>query len=204
MEDSNLDGYGGPLAVGWDLDSTLASTLHRRHLIPSIKAGQATWDDYSDLCAGDAPVPGAVMLARMLHAAGHPQYAISGRSERARGKTWGWFAEHSVPMDALLLRPEGDHTDVKVFKVQQLRELQAQGARFCLFLEDWAPVGEYITEQTGIPVLGVNPFDPGTSIITLDQLALVLDELAGEGQTLEEDNAGEVADAVFGRLGGAF
>ena len=65
-------------AVGWDLDSTLCSTMHRRHLVPEIKAGRATWDDYSDLCVNDEPIAGAVALARMLHAAGHPQYAISG------------------------------------------------------------------------------------------------------------------------------
>ena len=165
------------LAVGFDLDSTLASTMHRRHLVPEIKAGRATWDDYSALSPGDTPIAGAVALARLLHAAGHPQYAISGRSQCAYGKTWAWLMDHDVPMNGLILRPEGDRTDNKLFKVAKIRELQAEGIEFCLFVEDWMPVAEYITEQTGIPVLGVNPFDPETALVSRDQLAVVIDEL---------------------------
>ncbi len=147
-------------AVGWDLDSTLCRTVHRRHLIPAIKAGEATWDDYSDLCPEDEPIPGAVVLARMLWRAGHVQYAISGRSARAKDQTLSWFMRHDVPMDHVILRPAGDTTENGLFKVRQLNELRYKGVEFCLFLEDWGPAAAFITEQTGIPVLGVNPFDP--------------------------------------------
>jgi hypothetical protein len=193
-------------AVGWDLDSTLCRTVHRRHLIPAIRAGQATWDDYSDLSGDDEPIAGAVALARMLWRTGHPQYAISGRSARVRDRTLSWMMRHDVPMDHVILRPEGDCTDNKLFKVQQLRELQAQGVEFCLFIEDWAPVAEFITEQTGISVLGVNPFDPDSALVTRDQLAVVLDELVSEGKFIEDmgPSAGWLADEIFPRLGGAF
>ena len=189
-------------AVGWDLDSTLASTLHRRHLVPEIKAGRATWDDYSDLSPGDAPIAGAVALARLLHFHGHPQYAISGRSGSAYARTVSWLNEHDVPMNGVILRPEGDCTDNKLFKVAKIRELQAEGIEFCLFVEDWMPVAEYITEQTGIPVLGVNPFDEGSALVTRDQLAVVIDELNDFG--FQPGDGPEVADAIFPRLGGAF
>lgn len=189
-----------PLAVGWDLDSTLCSTMHRRHLVPEIKAGRATWDDYSELCVNDVPVASAVALARLLHAHGHLQVAISGRSERARERTLCWLDQHGVPMDAVLLRPEGDDIDVKLFKVQQINELREQGLEFCLFIEDWAPVAEFITEKTGIPVLGVNPFDEGSVLVTRDQLAVAMEE--------EWDSCyvgpRELAVNVFSRLGGAF
>jgi hypothetical protein len=191
-----------PLAVGWDLDSTLASTMHRRYLVPEIKAGRATWDDYSDLSSDDAPVAGAVALARLLCAAGHPQYAISGRSGSARDRTLSWFRLHDVPMDRLILRPAGDRTDNKLFKVRQIHQLQDQGVKFCLFVEDWQPVAEYITEQTGIPVLGVNPFDPETALVSRAQLAVVVDELNSFG--FQPGDGPEVADAIFPLLGGAF
>lgn len=188
-------------AVGWDLDSTLCSTMHRRRLVPEIKAGRATWDDYADLCVDDEPVAGAVALARELHADGHPQYAISARSQRAWGATEAWLMRHDVPMDHLLLvRPEGDGTtDAGVLKAAKLNELQAQGIEFCFYLEDWAEVGWYITKNTGIPVLGVNPFDPETAIVSRDQLAVVL------GEVLGGISAGvNLANAVFPLLGGAF
>lgn len=191
-----------PLAVGWDLDSAPASTLNRRHLIPDIKAGKATWDQYSDLCPDDEPIAGAVALARMLHAAGHPQVAISGRSERAWDRRWHWLARYGVPMDHLILRPEGDCTDNKLFKVQKINELRDWGLEFCLFIEGWAPVAAYITEQTGIPVLGVNPFDEGSTLVTRDQLVVVVDELNSFG--FQPGDGPEVADAIFSRLGGVF
>lgn len=190
-------------AVGVDLDSTLARTVHRRYLIPAIKAGKATWDDYSDLADGDEPIAGVVELVRMLRAAGHPLYAVSGRSERARGRTLEWFKRYAVPIDVLILRPEGDRTDNKIFKVQQIRELQEQGAEFCLFIEDWAPVAEYITKETGIPVLGVNPFDEGSVLVTRDALAVVIDEVIGPEGLIVKDWA-ELADSIFSKLGDAF
>ena len=197
-----MDEYDGPLAVGWDLDSTLCRTVHRRHLVPAIKAGTATWDDYSALAGDDEPIAGAVELARTLRDAGHPQYAISGRSDRAVHQTRAWLMRHDVPIDVLILRPEGDRTENRLFKVQQINELRDQGVRFRFFVEDWAPVAAYITEQTGIPVLGVNPFDEGSVLVTRDQLAVVVDGLNSFG--FQPGDGPEVADAIFPLLGGAF
>ena len=112
---------------------------------------------------------------------------------------------HDVPMDHLILRPEGDCTDNKLFKVAKINWLKAQGARFCFFVEDWAPVAEYITEQTGIPVLGVNPFDEGSVLVTRDALAVALDEaMEATGMYSSPGNGEELADEVMPRLGGAF
>ena len=87
--------------------------------------------------------------------------------------------------------------------MRQIKELQAQGVEFCLFIEDWAPVAEYITEQTDIPVLGVNPFDEGSTLVTKDQLAVVLDEhpACSNADWVEPE---VLAGEIFPRLGGAF
>lgn len=147
-------------AIGWDLDSTLCNTMHRRYLIEKIHAGEATWDDYSDLAGDDEPIAGAVQLAQMMHSARYWQVAISGRSSRAMEITVGWLAFYGVPMDHVVLRPEGDRTENGLWKVQQIRRLQERGAEFELFVEDWGPAAKFIEAETGIPVLGVNPFDP--------------------------------------------
>lgn len=193
------------LAVGWDLDSTLCSTMHRRYLIPEIYAGRATWDDYSELSANDEPIAGSVALARILWLAGHPQYAISGRSHRARRQTREWLQEHDVPMDDVFLRPEGDKTENGAFKVQQINQLRSWGVEFCLFIEDWGPAAKLITEQTGIPVLGVNPFDEGTILVSKDQLAGALENISkGDGIWPSRDRAPELAEGLFGMLDGSF
>lgn len=144
--------------VLWDLDSTLANTLHRQHMVPAIKAhtkGGPTWEDYSMACVDDTPVEGAVALVRLMRSLDTHlhQYGVSGRSETARDLTLAWFAKHHVPLDDLYLRPDGDHTPNGKYKVGVISQLRDSGKDVLLFVEDWKETGEYIREKTGVPVL---------------------------------------------------
>ncbi len=178
--------------VCFDLDSTLASTVHRRYLVPEIKAGMATWHDYALLCVKDTPIAGTVALARILWPS-NLICIVSGRSNVAEDLTRAWLAQNAVPFDRLIMRSDdAENGDIKVNAVRQFQE---EGLSVELFLEDWAPVAEHITDQTDVPVLGVNPFDPESYLITREQLAVVLDEVLST--TL-------VAGEIFSRLGGAF
>ncbi len=146
--------------IGWDLDSTVCSTVHRRHMVPAIRAGgpdAPTWCDYSLQCAGDEPVPGSVALMREMSL--HVHIAVSGRSLLARDLTREWVKKHQVPLAAVLLRPEGDHTPNGTWKVRVIRALQRAGADVSLFFEDWKESADEIVRETGIPVVGINPFD---------------------------------------------
>ncbi len=142
--------------VLWDLDSTLANTMHRQPMIPLIKAEAGpTWEDYSMACTDDTPVEGAVTLVRLLS---HleplvAQYGVSGRSEAARDLTLAWFARHDIPLDGLFLRPAGDHTPNGIYKVGVITQLRDSGLNVALFVEDWAETAAYIREETGVPVL---------------------------------------------------
>jgi hypothetical protein len=188
--------------VCFDLDSTLASTVHRRYLIPAVRAGQATWDDYSRLCPGDVPIEGSVTAARMLW----PQrliYIVSGRSTFAEDLTRAWLTRYAVPFDRLILRP--DDTPNVEFKVQVIKQLEADGLSVDLFFEDWGSTGTQIRAQTGVPVLGVNPFDPGTELVTQEQLAQALEHRIGPQGLVAGPGAGsELAADIFDRLGGAW
>jgi hypothetical protein len=145
----------------WDLDSTVASTVHRRHVAQAIMAGESdpsAWDDYAMMCAKDAPIAGSVALMREMPHGFH--VAISGRSALAEDLTWEWFFEHDVPFRAALLRIHGDYSPNAEYKIRVLRELEAQGADVRLFFEDWQEAAIEIAEGSGVPVFGVNPFDP--------------------------------------------
>lgn len=142
----------------WDLDSTVASTVHRRHMVEEINnGGPATWDDYAMLCADDEPIAGSVALMRELRGI---HVAISGRSGLAEDLTWAWFERHEVPFHAALLRVHGDHTPNGRYKVRVLQAMQRLGISVRLFFEDWADAAREVAEQTRIPVVGINPFDP--------------------------------------------
>jgi hypothetical protein len=159
--------HTGSLANGrpvmlWDLDSTVCRTVHRRHLVPLIREGKATWDQYAMMCADDEPIEGSVALMRLL-ATGPGAYrhiAVSGRGSSAAELTWGWTARHGVPLAAIILRPSGDHTPNGTWKVGVIRALQRAGADIRLCFEDWAAAAAVIRAETGIPVVGINPFDP--------------------------------------------
>lgn len=186
--------------VCWDLDSSLASTIHRRYLIPKILAGEATWDDYSMRCFDDPPIEGAVALMRLLTDL-DPEVrhvAVSGRSARAQFLTQQWAVSFAVPLSRYMLRPDGDRTPNGEWKVSCIRQLQAEGLRVRLFVEDWGPAAAYIREHTGISVLGLNPFDPGTTLVTREGLA---DALETELCT-DPESAAKLADGIFRQLPG--
>lgn len=158
---SSLELLGrGPVAA-WDLDSTVRNTAHRRHIADRIRAKEpgVTWDDYYLQCVADTPIEGSVALMRELKYAGFSHVAVSGSSELAGEITAVWCLQYEVPLDAVILRKDGDHTPNGPWKVRVLREFQRQGADIRLFFEDWGAVAEQVRQETGIPVVGINPFD---------------------------------------------
>ena len=152
---------GNPL-FAWDLDSTICRTIRRRYLIEDIETGKASWDDYSMLCGTDEPIEGTVALMRRLKTlrTETKHIAISGRSDDALVITTRWAEQHSVPLDALFLRPAGDSMPTGEWKVLVLRKLKEAGISVWLFFDDWASAAEHVRQETGIPVVGINPFEP--------------------------------------------
>lgn len=141
--------------VLWDLDSTLANTSHRQPMVPLIKARTPdgpTWLDYSLACSDDTPVDGAAVLVRLLGGRIR-QFGVSGRNKSAEKLTWRWLDEHEIPLDELYLREDSDHTPNGEYKVRVIRQIRASGLEVVLFVEDWKETGEYIRDQTGVPVL---------------------------------------------------
>lgn len=190
-----LSAADGMKVVCWDLDSSVRSTVHRRHLVPEIRAGRATWDDYSLLAEKDEPIEGAITLMRLLQPH-HLNIAVSGTSNAALETTVEWCRRYSVPLEDFILRPEGDYTPNGVWKVSAVRRLQEAGLNVVLFVEDWAPSAAYIREHAKVPVLGVNPFDPGTVLADLSQLTEAMSKAAGSSGTCATD----CAPAVFAYL----
>lgn len=186
--------------VCWDLDSTLRSSVQRRYLLPEVRAGRKTWDDYSHLAKDDAPIPGSVALLRLLNTFtfGVFNVAVTGASDATLQMTRDWCKEYDVPLDEFMMRPAFDETENGVWKVSCVRKLQAAGMDVQLFVEDWEPIARYIAQETDIPVLGINPFDPDAMTLTQDNLGEVLDTLLGaEGMAYDPGTGPELAENVF-------
>jgi hypothetical protein len=151
-----------PTAVMYDLDSTVADTRHRWHLSPMVNPA-ATWGDYSSACAGDRVLPGTAARMR-LDWREHQVHINTGRSAVALVHTETWLNRPDVvrgSWDFLRMRPaDDDDTPNGELKVRYIREVQARGIDVVLAYEDWGPAAEYIYAETGVPVLGINPFYP--------------------------------------------
>lgn len=196
-----LTAVTGEEVACWDLDSSVRSTMHRRWMVPEIRAGRATWDQYSMLAADDEPIEGAVTVMRMFADLGVHNIAVSGTAVSALDITVDWAKRHDVPLEDYLLRPADEPNGE--WKVSCVRRLQAAGLVVRLFAEDWGPAAAYIREHTGVPVLGLNPFDDGTIMLTRADLAQALEHRIGpEGLAAEPGCGPELAGDLFGWLEG--
>lgn len=143
------------LAVLFDLDSTMADTRNRRHLVPSgpVRDDTSAWEEYSAACSSDEPIPAIQQLWALTAAARLGRVILSGRNDSARPQTEAWLRDHYIgDWDDLVLRPDGENglTD---WKARAVRDLENR-YDFALAVDDWPP-GAEVTEALGIPTLVV-------------------------------------------------
>jgi phosphoglycolate phosphatase-like HAD superfamily hydrolase len=140
-------------SVVFDLDSTLADTRPRHHLLPRNNP-EASWEDYAAACSLDEPIPGTIRAAR-LHWQQAEVHIVSERAASALEDTQKWLARHDVLFDCVSLRPEGQPSDGSgvITYIKALRQV----SQVLLAYQDWPPLAERITEETGVPCVVVNP-----------------------------------------------
>jgi hypothetical protein len=146
-----------------DLDSTIADTEHRHHLLPAVNP-DSDWERYSLACTGDIPIQGTVAALR-LHNAHHQIRIVSGRAEAAQEITYRWLNRHLIPCQALKLyryapeevRELNDGLTINArHKISYIRWLRACGMEVVLMYEDSALVAGHIERETGVPVVLVS------------------------------------------------
>jgi hypothetical protein len=143
--------------VLFDKDSTLADTRSRRHLSP-YNDPTKTWVDYSMGCAMDAPITGPVRLIEMLYFADYEVHIISAANEECRDECIKWLNNHLIPYDVLRLKREDDPADNTTYKLAYIAQLQAEGRKISLMVEDWPEIATAVERITGVPVLCLNPY----------------------------------------------
>lgn len=140
--------------VIFDLDATLAHTLHRSHLSPFVDPN-SDWPTYAKACVNDTPIAGTIALANLLwnH---YGVYLLSGRDGSAWEETRWWLARHGVKYDFLKLRDEGDLEDNGVYKSKHIESLKDDGYTVHLLIDDWPATIDAVS-KSGTPSLCVNP-----------------------------------------------
>jgi phosphoglycolate phosphatase-like HAD superfamily hydrolase len=119
-----------PLAV-FDVDGVLADVRHRlRH----VERRPKDWDAFFAAAVDDPPLSEGVALARESARDCEVVY-VTGRPERCRADTLGWFGRHGLPPGRLAMRRHGDRRPARVAKPDLLREL-ARGRVVAVVVDD--------------------------------------------------------------------
>lgn len=152
--------------VTWDLDSTMADTTHRQHLITRLPDGRPTddmdWIAYAMACAKDAIVGASFRLAHLL-AAHYEIHYLTGRPAQSRDLTSAWIKEQGLPMDGLWMDEDGIHGSSRgshaQYKLNKIRHIEAEtGQEVLLHVDDWASV-KVLLEANDIPCICVRTPD---------------------------------------------
>ena len=93
--------------VIFDLDGTLADIDERKQK-SQIDNGKMDWDIFFDPenIKLDKPKPEVIKCAQMFHQQGYKIVIFSGRNDRSFHSTKEWLAQHEVPYDLLVCRPD--------------------------------------------------------------------------------------------------
>jgi len=123
-------------AVIVDVDGTLAE-FHPHQVSDWVLGSQKQWEPFFAHMA-EAPVIEAIAkLVNILKAQGQQIVICSGRPDSHREHTLRWLERHSIPFDAMYLRPEGDdHEDDETVKEALLERMRSDGFAPWLVLDD--------------------------------------------------------------------
>ena len=132
-----------------DLDHTIADAYWRDPLL-----GQ--WEEYYSSSIDDKPFPFVYDLLMLLHYTGlYNLVCVTARPEKWRTLSMKWMIREHIPMDELLMRPDGDHRPSREVKAAIIRERFPDLSQIAFALEDVADVCEAY-RLMGINVLQVH------------------------------------------------
>jgi len=105
-----------------DIDGTIADSTHRLHLIANHPK---KWDEFFEACDQDPVVRQVLEVVIGLYVE-YEVLFITGRPEKIRAKTEKWLREVWFAEPKVLMRPEGDHRDDTVVKLELWQKFKAE------------------------------------------------------------------------------
>ncbi len=124
-----------PLTILCDLDHTVSDAKWRDHLLK----GQMTsddWDEYHKQSMFDAPIYSMLETLYAYRKLEKPIVGITGRPEKWRKLSLEWLYKYHVPMDDLLMRPDGcffPNAEMKVMLAKEAFGPDLRSEIFCLY-----------------------------------------------------------------------
>lgn len=140
-----------------DLDSTLADTRHRHHMIDRVNG--TDWEAYSKACVDDDVIEPTRVIVETYYAFGVEVHYVTGRVEESRHETLQWLRKKALPVDGLWMDEQPNRFDSKshaLYKRDRVLEVIAHHPHLehLLHVDDWPDVKVRLEEQ-GVPCLCV-------------------------------------------------
>ena len=138
-------------AVIFDIDGVLSDATGRQHF---LEEGRRDWTAFFTAC-GDDPVIDE--LARLLHLLDVELQVVllTGRPHTVQPQTLAWLARYGLRWDLLVMRQEGDHEQVSLFKRRAVTELRVHGFDLQLAFED-DPANAAMFHAEGVPCVYIH------------------------------------------------
>lgn len=110
-----------PKAILVDIDGVLACNWHRiKHIHDNRE--NPDWDGFYKDMHLDPLLEGWLPILRAMHCQSYSIILVTNRPGWLQARTLEWLAEHNVPWDTLLMRPEGhEYSSAKQHHVDQLK-----------------------------------------------------------------------------------
>ncbi len=122
-----------PVAL-FDLDGTLADNSHRQALLLN---GKKDWDAFFEAQTDDIPNEAVVALYKALCVSRNfTMVVVTARPESYRSASELWFKRHGIPLDRLIMRPDGDRRSDEIIKREILDTLRLEGLAPLFVVDD--------------------------------------------------------------------
>jgi hypothetical protein len=120
-----------PVAI-FDMDGVLSDAAHRQQY---LRTDPPDWDRFNAHAEHDQPLLDGIDDVREV-AVDHLVAVVTARPLQTITTAGTWLSRHDVPVDLLVLRPDGDERHSPAVKRDELLRLRAAGARIVSAVED--------------------------------------------------------------------
>jgi phosphoglycolate phosphatase-like HAD superfamily hydrolase len=159
MSQSSLEeDPSGSLIVVFDLDGTLFDSTPRSHLVPQGVSYSSGWYEFHRSHQLDNPVPGTILLAKLLKISGFQINVLSYRPDEFRQTTVDQLVSNDVPFDVLRMWTPGDPQDIGEFKASVIDSWRQGSNEVALVVEDSVLTASTLRDINVTTLLVPHPF----------------------------------------------
>lgn len=124
-------GFTRPVAI-FDMDGVLSDAAHRQRY---LREDPPDWDSFNARAADDVELPHGLSALRRA-AAEHAIVVVTARPAASLEMTERWLAARALPVELVVLRPDGDVRHSPAVKRDEVARLRSAGADIRFAVED--------------------------------------------------------------------